>query len=410
MKITKIIEEYIDNKIFISNFLGFSISFILASLILLKLFIKGEVMFYNHPHFPLPWDHHKYIFMALTNPFDFHIAPYCWRVFVPFIASFLPFTLSVNFLFISFISIVITGYFIYKISLIYFDKIEYGISALFFYYSLNFAVNYILYDFWLVDAFAILLIVISLYAILIKNDFIVGLTLIIGALTKESVLFVVPLYYSLNSDKIWNMQLFFRTLIISLPALIVFVIIRILIPQMNDNSEYLSNLSEILTVVYNGKSNFNYLTVFYEIGVVRIKNFNISLLEEITIMSFGMLIFWPFLSLKESSRLFIKYAPFLCLTYLQIFFAVNTSRLIVIAFPLFVIASLKGIRKMIIKLKLDRFLLIIFSFIAFMIFYFHERLSFGPHTLWQVLFSLIIILFLIIKKNLQKNKIFDEPH
>lgn len=88
-------------------------------------------MFYNHPHFPLSWNHHKYIFMGLTNSFDFHIAPYCWRVFVPFISSFLPFTLSVNFLLISFISIVITGCFIYKISLIYFDKNEYVISALF---------------------------------------------------------------------------------------------------------------------------------------------------------------------------------------------------------------------------------------------------------------------------------------
>lgn len=383
VKISKIIKGYMDKKIFMRNFLGFFISFILASFILLKLFIKGEVMFYNHPHFPLPWDHHKYIFMALTNPFDFHIAPYCWRVFVPFIASFLPFTLSVNFLLISFISIVITGYFIYKISLVYFDKIEYGISALFFYYSLNFAVNYLLYDFWLVDAFAILLIVISLYAILIKNDFIFGVTLILGALTKESALFVIPLYYSLNSNKIWNIQLFFKTLILSLPALIVFVIIRILILQMNGNPEYLSNLNEILTVVYNGKSNFNYLTAFYEIGIVRIKNFNISLLEEITIMSFGILIFLPFLSLRENSKLFIKYAPFLCLTYLQIFFAVNTSRLIIIAFPFFVIASLKGIRKMIIKLKLGRFLLIILSFITFMFFFMgdfsliHVHVQFG---------------------------------
>lgn len=42
-------------------------------------------------------------------------------------------------------------------------------------------------------------------------------------------------------------------------------------PQMNDNPEYLSNLNEILTVVYNGKSNLKYLTAFYEIGIVRKK-------------------------------------------------------------------------------------------------------------------------------------------
>lgn len=74
--------------------------------------------------------------------------------------------------------------------------------------------------------------------------------MIIGLLTKESVLFVITLYYSINSKKIWNIQLFFKTLILSLPEIVVFVIIRILMPQMNDNPEYLSNLNEILTVVY----------------------------------------------------------------------------------------------------------------------------------------------------------------
>lgn len=74
--------------------------------------------------------------------------------------------------------------------------------------------------------------------------------MIIGLLTKESVLFVITLYYSINSKKIWNIQLFFKTLILSLPEIVVFVIVRILMPQMNDNPEYLSNLNEIYTVVY----------------------------------------------------------------------------------------------------------------------------------------------------------------
>lgn len=74
--------------------------------------------------------------------------------------------------------------------------------------------------------------------------------MIIGLLTKKLILFVTTLYYSINSNRIWNIQLFFKALVLSLPAMVVFVIIRILIPQMNDNPQYLSNLNEILTVVY----------------------------------------------------------------------------------------------------------------------------------------------------------------
>lgn len=142
---------------------------LLVSIILtILIYLKTDIMDYNHPHFKNPWDHHKYLWMAVNN-LDFHIAPFCWRIFVPFLASLLPFEISINFQLIALISVILTGFFIFKIGTIVFDNFYQSLSMMIAYFSLGFATRFVIYDFWLVDAFAIVLITSGTYFILSKN-------------------------------------------------------------------------------------------------------------------------------------------------------------------------------------------------------------------------------------------------
>src|SRR5271169_2519084 len=59
--------------------------------------------------FRQPYDHHKFIYMAEHNALDFHIAPFCWRLLNPLLASWLPFHTDTNFLVLMLAEILLTA-------------------------------------------------------------------------------------------------------------------------------------------------------------------------------------------------------------------------------------------------------------------------------------------------------------
>ena len=54
-------------------------------------------------------DHHRYVAMAEGNPFDFHLAPFSWRVLVPLIVKLQPFGIETGFLLVTLISMALCG-------------------------------------------------------------------------------------------------------------------------------------------------------------------------------------------------------------------------------------------------------------------------------------------------------------
>ena len=55
------------------------------------------------------WDRHLYRLMAELGIFEFRLAPYCWRVFVPAIAGWSPFSLQASFFTITLAALWATG-------------------------------------------------------------------------------------------------------------------------------------------------------------------------------------------------------------------------------------------------------------------------------------------------------------
>ncbi len=376
------------------SFLDF-ISLVASFSITLIFYLKTDIMNYTHPHFSNPWDHHKYIFMAETNPFDFHIAPFCWRVLVPFLASIMPFELITNFLVITLTSISLTGYVMYKIGEIVFNERLWSFVLMLSYFSIGFTTKFLIYDFWLVDPLAYLLITVGIYSILKRNEGMFVVVTTLGALTKEIVLFILPLYYTLNTKKLFDINLLINTIKYSLTSILVLIIIRLLIPAWNDDPTYLNSLPLHIKLVHLNSSDYDYMKAFCEIGIFRIKNFSLEFLYSITLYVFGVFMFVMVINIRKLAVKLLQYLPFLILIYSQILFAVNTDRLVAAAFPAILVLSISTLKIWFDKIQIGKFVIIIFVS-TLLIMNLRSGIFYGNWEIYRQI-ALLVLLWFIVK-------------
>ena len=316
-----------------------------ALLLVTGLLLTSDRLTHDHPLFGNPWDHHKYIRMASGNPFDFHIAPFGWRIGVPLVAKALPFDLQRNFLIVAFTSIWATGVTIYYIARrLRFQK-SHALAGMLMFFSLGWATKVTLIDFWLPDALSFLILSLSIYSIFAKKDLWFAALLVFGVAVKEVVIFVVPLYYTLNARRPLDLTLARRAVLLGLPAVLILIAIRLAIPKLNDDLMYLITLPENVRQVQLRSSSYDYLRLISEIGLPRVRELSLDWLSRYTVGTFGVVVtLLPFFSARANSALFVRFIPFLAPVYAQLLFAVDVERLIVAGFPALVILALHGVR------------------------------------------------------------------
>jgi len=325
---------------------------IIALGISLLLFIRKESLTYSHQDFSNVWDHHNYIMMAKENPVDFHIAPFCWRIFVPVMAKYLPFNLQLNFILISFFGVWMTGVIIYYMVRAYTSSFEYALISMLMFYSMGWAGKFVLYDFWLPDSLSFLFISLGFYSIITKKDFLFLVTLSIGVLVKESLIFLAPLYYTLNTNKIFDVKLLLKSFLIALPGILILGTLRILIPQMNGDVVYLGTFPKD---AYISNFSYNYWESLSSLGLERIHDFSLESLYAYSIGTFSVLLtFTPFFEIKRNKVLLFRTLPYMFLVYSQLLFAGDTERLLVIGFPVLILLSLNGVKAMVKILRITK--------------------------------------------------------
>ena len=153
------------------------------------------------------WDF--YIYMAKDPSVIFRkevIAPFCHRPLVPVLAWLIPLNLEYSFALINFIAIFLTGIILYFTLRIYFDK-KISAIGLFFFCLLNhmdpiihsFKNHYFFYVYfylnYMVDPLAYFFLMGCFYSILKSNNKSYCIFLTLGVLTKEIVLFTIPVYF-----------------------------------------------------------------------------------------------------------------------------------------------------------------------------------------------------------------------
>jgi hypothetical protein len=296
-----------------------------------------------HPEFNNPWDHHKYIWMALHDPFGFGVAPFCWRIGTPLLAYLLPFKVETNFAIITFVSLWLTGIAVYFIARRLSFSYWAALSGALLYYTQGWFVRADLFNIWKPDPAAVSISLYAVLCILRRNDWAYALLLAVGVLFKESVLFVAPLYYSLNTDRPWNPRLALRTVDLAIPAIVVLLILRALIPMRNYDPAYIAQLPQVLSQVQLGTSAYSVIWLWHNIGIQRLRSFSLDDVWSATVGVFGFVaVVLPLLSVRRTASLLLRWLPFLLLVGLQAFFATNAQRLLAIGFPVVLLASLGG--------------------------------------------------------------------
>jgi hypothetical protein len=319
---------------------------LLALLAVTALFVRSDLLEPGHPDFELPRDHHKYIHMAEGDILDFHLAPFCWRVGVPLLVKVLPFSTRMGFLTIALVSLWATGI------LLYFSARRFGFSprlsatGTLLFYSLGWAAKFNLIHFWLSDAATLAMVGALILLVQQRRMVLVVLVLALGVLVKESLIFAAPLLYTLRARRLWDAPLLAQSILCTLPAVALLVLLRMIIPAGNSDVAYLATLPEQLSVVHSGVANFDLGYLWREFGLQRLTAPTLLNLKEMSIWSWGPLVLLiPFFVLRRPREIFIRFTPFLLLAYAQLLLASNSQRLVVLASAAVILPGLAVLRE-----------------------------------------------------------------
>jgi len=296
------------------------------------------------PFFALPWDRHKYIEIALHGPLDFHIAPYCWRIGTPLLAAALPFGLQTSFLTIAVASVWLGGVFSWLLARAAGFSRALALAGMLFFYSLQWGAKFFLFDFWLPDATICMLVILAVLLLLRGRlaAFIVVATL--GVTVKESMLFVLPLVYTFSATRLIDLPAARRTLLAGLPALLMFIGIRLAIPAWNSDPSYIATLPERLWLVRNGSAEYVLRDVIREEARNRIARFGVNDIKSYSLRTFGpALTLLPLLAWRRNLIWFVRFLPFLLLVAAQMLFGHDIERYLILAFPAVLIMALTAL-------------------------------------------------------------------
>lgn len=300
----------------------------------------------SHPDFVNPtWDHHWYIEIAKDPVVVFNQtinAPYCYRILMPILCWLMPFDLTLNFQILTMLCLFFTGLILYIILKEFYSKIL-SLAGLTLFYSSYWTARFLIYDFWLTDSMAFLFILLCFFAIVKSNVMLYGVSLFLGVLSKEVVLFTIPVlliseYMKINQKNIFNKRYVLRCLYAILPGFIAFIAMRLIILQ--PNSEYIS---------------------IFPFDLRGINRFILTLSNPIyyyiyTLSTWGIICStFPLLNRKSILLTWLKqYGVFIGLIYCQLLIAADNERMLIAGFFPIILLTVSGFERVSIKKNINQ--------------------------------------------------------
>lgn len=339
-----------------------------------------ELKTYENLRFLRTGDHLAYYRMAVNPPFSYRLPPYLWRVTVPLLARALPFDVQWSFLAITFISLVGTAVLIYYLAKAWGFTRIFAILGMLLFVSMGFASRYTLGNFWIVDAASFLVIAVTIYLIVARHDLTYAAVLALGVTVKENALFVVPLFYTLRAEKLFDRRLAARALLLALPAIMVVVALRLGLPP---------------------SSRYSLTARLEEFIALRSQQFNQNRFLNWTTGTFGVApLLLPLFAPRRSAELFLRFLPFLLLVYLQLLLARDTSRLLVLGFPAIILLALTGARALAERTRINAawFLLLPLSTLTLTLRTDSQMVSAAPQALVFLVFLGAILLWVLTRR------------
>jgi hypothetical protein len=300
-----------------------------------------------HPDYAHPWDHHKYVYMAEHGVGRFHIAPFCWRIGVPMAAGMLPFDIAWNFRTVTALSLWVAALAMYWLARASGKPPATAMFAMLTLLGVGWATKYLLFDFWLPDAAALAIVTLAVGCILTGRDWQFAVLLALGALIKESTIFVAPLYWTLPRAETGRGGRLMRGIAVALPAVTILIGLRFAIPARNHDPDYVKALPRELSQVDQGRTSYQYTEQIQRVSWSRVRDVSARWAEAVHSYSVGALgvlpLVLPFFAGRRNARLLVRLSPFLLLVYGQLLFATDTQRLLALALPAVLLMTMNGL-------------------------------------------------------------------
>jgi hypothetical protein len=313
-----------------------------ALLTLGLLWLRTDHLAPDHPWWSFPGDHHMYLFMADHPIGDLHLAPWGWRILGPGLVRLLPGSSQWGFQLVCLLSLCVAATCVYRICRRLGFDARLASAGLLLFMSLSFATKYVMFDFWLTDPLAFAIVALAVLFAIEQRPVAFAIYLAIGVLAKESEIFAAPLLDTFGAERPLDRRALWRAAAATAPALLVLMAVRLAIPAWN-GQPYALGLPGPIAANARTIPDYSALAIAREVLSRRAADLTSTLTH--TVSAFGLLVgVLPFLGGRRARALALRFSPFLILVALQLVFAFNTQRLLVLAFPAVIPLALCGLR------------------------------------------------------------------
>lgn len=371
--------------------------------------LSSNLMLEGHPFYYSKYMHLAYI-QSAENLFLFKEEPFTWRILQPLIINLIPFDKIISFFFISFLSLYFSTILIFKSIFIVLNERKFAILGAIIFLSIVWGVRFNIIEFWYPESLLYFFISLFFYGFYSKRKMLMVVALILGILTKETMLIFFPFYYTATMVntvfKRFDKKLFVENLVIVLPALFVLVIVRILISNDGGVSHAYYWINEVLwhriLTLIGLKTSLQYNIIENQPWIMTISiNW-----YRYTIGAFGGFFLVILLTWKANSKIFLSYLVPLTLIYLQLFIAYDIERLLTIAFFPFILLTVNTFTVLVKRYKISFGYFAAYSSSLYLIqilyrnnFYFETFYA----VFTQSILSILFVLFMLIKIKFSNN-------
>jgi hypothetical protein len=184
------------------------------------------------PHESVPHGDESIYERMAQHPFDTHTFPFAYRIAVPTLAHVLPFSHTFSFVTLALLCTGAASGFLYLVMTRLGTPPAVALAL-----ALLFAISppllvVVLRQGRNVDAATVLAMIAATLFILDRRPVALGVTLALGALTRESALFMVPFAYAVWATRPLDWQAARRVLLVAAPAVAAYVALRLAIPTV----------------------------------------------------------------------------------------------------------------------------------------------------------------------------------
>ncbi|MFX1344275.1 MAG: hypothetical protein ACFFBC_02095 [Promethearchaeota archaeon] len=287
------------------------------------------------------------------------VEPFCYRPFIPLIAGLLPFNIEISYSLITFLSIYLTGIMLYFTLRLKFNKMLSLFGLVMFCLLCYLPSNWIITDYsffhvelfmiYLVDVESWLIIICCFYCILSSKKIGFAISLTLGVLIKEVVLFTIPVFliYELlendrNEGKRQKFYSFLRNIQYIVPGILTFLILHfIVIPQPTSEVP-----AWYLYYEKNDYGSIGMILAFIGKRIDQIINDPLKLFQwTIGIWGIPLVLLW-FFNKKSDFVYWLKlYGIFIILVYLQLFWGMAEGKYIDLAFFPMISLGVSGLNR-----------------------------------------------------------------